>query len=108
MRGDFLGLKYGRVRKYDFLGVKRVHDGKRAITLCYGPEPMERLLADAEIMARSLAGGAVLRVYTNDEEALTAVPTWCAQHGYVLLLARKEEPREGDQLPFGCYRFDIA
>jgi TusA-related sulfurtransferase len=92
----------------DFLGVKRVRDGKRAITLCYRATPLERLFADMAIMARGLSHDTILRVYTDHEEALTLAPEWATQHGYTLLLARCEEEREGDQCPFGRYRLDIC
>lgn len=74
--------------------------------LWYGVQPVERLLADLDTLARGQIAGNLLRVFTYREETLTAVPAWCAERGYALLLAIEDE-REGDQRRRGRYRFDI-
>jgi hypothetical protein len=87
-------------------------DEQYAVTLWYAPVPLARLLADVEIMGRGLGSGAVMRVYSNQQEALTAVPALCAARGFELL---PPYDRDGDDRgeepigirPYGLYRFDI-
>jgi hypothetical protein len=50
-----------------------------------------------------------MRVVTNHEEALAAVPALCASLGYACALVPKGDDiyNEGDPRPVGRYHFDI-
>lgn len=78
------------------------------VVLWYPTAPLARLLRDIDILAQGLQEDAVMRVYSDSPEALTAVPDLCAAHGYTLLPYQPHDPREGDYRPFGQYHFDIT
>jgi hypothetical protein len=92
----------------DYRGVLR-SDGRCAITLWYASVPLARLLTDVDTIARSLSGEAVMRVYSNRHESMTALPALCIARGHTCALVpyREGELREGDVRPYGIYRFDV-
>lgn len=79
----------------------------RLITLHYAGVPLDTLLADVARFARSLAPAVVMRVYTDCDEALTAIPALCALCGAASTYDPPRESREGDRRPYGRHCFDI-
>jgi hypothetical protein len=90
---------------------RRVHfsDEQHAVTLWYSSVPLAQLLADVDTIGHALHGTAGMCVYTDWQEAVTAVPALCAARGYVCALVPygADELRLGDIRPYGLYRFDI-
>ncbi|HEY7834354.1 MAG TPA: hypothetical protein VIG30_12335 [Ktedonobacterales bacterium] len=84
-------------------------DGWHTITLWYVSVPLPQVLADIATIGPSLRGTAGMRVVTNHEEALAAVPALCASLGYACALVPKGDDiyNEGDPRPVGRYHFDI-
>jgi hypothetical protein len=98
--------------EHDTMDYRKLHphlsDERYAVTLWYASVPLAHLLADMDAIGQSLHGNQMMRVYTNQQEALTAVPALCAARGFVLLPTPTEEPGEGDTRSYGRYRFDIG
>jgi hypothetical protein len=71
---------------------------------------VRKLLADVNALGKALRGTSAIRVYTSQEEALTALPSFCDSRGYActFLPNHGDMTGEGDQRPYGRYRFDIG
>ena len=84
-------------------------DGQHTITLWYVSAPLPQVLADIATIGPALRGTSGMRVVTNHEEALAAVPALCASLGYTCALIPKGDGiyHEGDPRPVGRYHFDI-
>lgn len=79
----------------------------RTITLHYAVVPLDTLLADVAHFARSLGPAVIMRVYTDDDGALLALPALCASLGAACVCGPEQEERAGDRRPYGRFCFDI-